>query len=252
MAFAGFALPAPYRYFRRTFRQAVLYKRPRSCPGDSRLADIFHEVDEEVRRERLKRLWDRYGLFVLIAALLFVAAIGGWRGWEYYQNQRAAAFGSEFEAASALAEAGKFDEAEKAFAKIAADSNRGYRVLARLREAETTIPRDRAAAIAQFDAVATDTSVDQRFRDLAAIRAGLLAVDTASLADMEKRLTPVTAAGRPFRHTARELLALSAFRANDKGALQRWSDLIAGDAESPAQMRARVEAILLLAGIAKG
>jgi hypothetical protein len=69
---------------------------------------------------------------------------------------------------------------------------------------------------------------------------------------MEKRLESVAAAGRPFRHTARELLALSAFRAGDKGALQRWSDLIASDAESPAQMRARVEAILLLAGIAKG
>lgn len=220
--------------------------------GDKRLADIFHEVDEEVRRERLKRLWDQYGLYVLVLVVLFVAGIAGWRGWEYYQNQRAAEFGSQFEAAAALAEAGKFAEAEKDFARIAAEGNRGYRVLARLREAEVTIPRDRAAAAAQFDAIAADASFDQRFRDLAAVRAGLLQVDTASLSDMEKRLEPVSAAGRPFRHTARELLALSAFRAGDKAALQRWSDLIASDAESPAQMRARVEAILLLAGLAKG
>jgi hypothetical protein len=216
------------------------------------LADIFHEVDEEVRRERLKRMWDQYGLYILILVVLFVAGIAGWRGWEYYQNQRAAEFGSQFEAAAALAEAGKFAEAEKDFARIAAEGNRGYRVLARLREAEVTIPRDRAAAAAQFDAIAADASFDQRFRDLAAVRAGLLQVDTASLADMEKRLEPVSAAGRPFRHTARELLALSAFRAGDKAALQRWSDLIASDAESPAQMRARVEAILLLVGLAKG
>jgi hypothetical protein len=216
------------------------------------LADIFHEVDEEVRRERMKKLWDQYGLYVLILVVLFVAGIAGWRGWEYYENQRAAAFGSQFEAASALAETGNFAEAEKDFAKIAADGNRGYRVLARLREAEATIPRDRAAAVAQFDAIAADTSLDQRFRDLAAIRAGLLLADTAPLADMEKRLEPVAAAGRPFRHTARELLALSAFRAGDKAALQRWSDLISGDAESPAQMRSRIEAMLLLAGIAKG
>jgi hypothetical protein len=220
--------------------------------GDKRLADIFHEVDEEVRRERLKKLWDQYGLYILILVVLFVAGIAGWRGWEHYQNQRAAEFGSQFEAAAALAEAGKFAEAEKDFAKIAAEGNRGYRVLARLREAEATIPRDRAAAAAQFDAIAADASFDQRFRDLAAIRAGLLQVDTASLADMQKRLEPVAAGGRPFRHTARELLALSAFRAGDKAALQRWSDLIASDAESPAQMRARLEAILLLAGIAKG
>lgn len=220
--------------------------------GDKRLADIFHEVDEEVRRERLKKLWDQYGLYVLILAVLFVVAIAGWRGWEYYQNQRAAEFGSQFEAAAALAAAGKFADAEKDFAKIAADGNRGYRVLARLREAEAAIPRDRAAAVSQFDAIAGDASFDLRFRDLAAVRAGLLLVDTASFSDMEKRLDGVAASGRPFRHTARELLTLSAFRAGDKTALQRWSDLISGDAESPAQMRARVEAILLLAGIAKG
>lgn len=200
----------------------------------------------------MKKLWDQYGLYVLIVALLVVVGIAGWRGWEYYQSQRAAEFGAQFEAASALAEAGKFEDAEKAFARIAKDGTAGYQVLARLREAEATIPRDRAAAAAQFDAIAADSSIDQRFRDLAAIRAGLLTVDTASLADMQKRLEPVAAAGRPFRHTARELLALSAFRANDKGALQRWSDLISNDAESPAQMRARIEAMKLLAGIAKG
>ncbi|HWV53025.1 tetratricopeptide repeat protein [Pseudorhodoplanes sp.] len=216
------------------------------------MADIFHEVDEEVRRERLRKLWDRYGLFVLILAVLFVVAVAGWRGWEYYQNQRAAEFGSQFEAAAALAEGGKFAEAEKDFARIAADGNRGYRVLARLREAEAAIPRDRAAAAKQFEAIAADTTLDERFRDLAAVRAGLLLVDTASLSDMEKRLELVAATGRPYRHSARELLALAAFRAGDKKALQRWSELISGDAESPAQMRARVEALMVLAGIAKG
>ncbi len=216
------------------------------------MADIFNEVDEEVRRERMKRMWDQYGLYILILVVLFVAGIAGWRGWEYYQNQRAAEFGAQFEAASALAEAGKLAEAEKDFARISADGNRGYRVLARLREAEAVSSRDRTAAVSQFDAIAADTSFDQRFRDLAAIRSGLLLVDTASLQDMEKRLEAVAATGRPFRHTARELLALSAFRAGDPKALQRWADLIAGDAESPAQMRARVESLTLLSGLAKG
>lgn len=216
------------------------------------MADIFHEVDEEVRRERLRKLWDDYGLYILILVVLFVAGIAGWRGWEYYQNQRAAEFGSQFEAASALAEAGKLAEAEKDFAKIGADANRGYRVLARLREAEAAIPRDRAAAVAQFDAISADSGLDPRFRDLAAVRAGIVLVDTAPLADVEKRLEAAAGAGRPYRHTARELLALSAFRADDKKALQRWSELISTDAESPAQMRSRIEALLLLAGMAKG
>ena len=145
------------------------------------MADIFNEVDEEIRRERMRRMWDQYGLYILVLVVLFVAGIAGWRGWEYYQNQRAAEFGSQFEAASALAEGGKLADAEKDFAKIAGDGNRGYRVLARLREAEAAIPRDSAAAVTQFDAIAADSSLDLRFRDLAAVRSGLVLVDTAPL-----------------------------------------------------------------------
>ena len=46
------------------------------------LADIFHEVDEEVRRERLQRLWERYSIHIIALAVLIVAGIGGWRGYE--------------------------------------------------------------------------------------------------------------------------------------------------------------------------
>jgi hypothetical protein len=44
------------------------------------LADIFHEVDAEVRHEQLKKLWDRYSLYLIAAAILIVAAIAAWRG----------------------------------------------------------------------------------------------------------------------------------------------------------------------------
>lgn len=216
------------------------------------MADIFHEVDEEVRRERLKRIWDRYGGLILAAVVLVVAGIGGWRGWEYYQNQRAAESGAQFEAAMALAEGGKLQDAEQAFAKIAADGTSGYRLLARLREAEAMAPRDRAAAVAVFDKVAADSGAGARFQDLASVRAGFLLVDNAAFADMEKRLETASGAQRPFRHSARELLALSAFKAGDVQGLRRWADMINGDAETPAAMRSRVEALLALSNVAKG
>ena len=43
------------------------------------MSDIFHEVDEEVRREQLKKLWDRYGNYVVAAAFLLVAAVAAWQ-----------------------------------------------------------------------------------------------------------------------------------------------------------------------------
>lgn len=234
-------MPPPHRYF-----------TPAKSIGDGALADIFHEVDEEVRRERLKRIWERYSALILFAAVALVAAVAGWRGYEYYQAQRAAEAGAQFEAALALAEGGKSEEAAAAFDKIAQTGTPGYRVLARLRAASVTAARDKAAAVKDFDAIASDMSVDANFRELAAIRAGFVLVDNAALADMEQRLEPLTGASRTFRHSARELLALSAFRAKDAAAIKRWADMIVNDAESPAGMRGRIEALLALSGIAKG
>ena len=216
------------------------------------MADIFHEVDEDIRRERLKRIWERYGALILAAVVLVVAGIGGWRGYEYYQNQRAADSGAQFEAAMALADGGKLQEAEQAFAKIASDGTAGYRLLARLREAEAMAQRDRAGAVALFGKVAADSSAGTRFQDLASVRAGFLLVDNAAFPDMEKRLQTATGAQRPFRHSARELLALSAFKAGDVQGLRRWADMINGDGETPAAMRSRVEALLALSNVAKG
>ena len=99
------------------------------------MADIFHEVDEEVRRERLKQFWDRYSLFIIAACVLIVVGIGSWRGYEWYIERQAAIAGARFEAAVTLSEQGKTKEAETEFAKIAADAPGGYAVLARFRAA---------------------------------------------------------------------------------------------------------------------
>ena len=92
------------------------------------MADIFHEVDEEVRRERLRQIWERYSLLIVAAAVLVVAAIAAWQGYEYWMTKKAAAAGAQFEAAVTLSEQGKHAEAEAAFAKAAAEAPDGYRI----------------------------------------------------------------------------------------------------------------------------
>jgi hypothetical protein len=99
------------------------------------VADIFHEVDEEVRRDQLKKLWDRYSIYLIALVVLIVAGIAAWRGNEYWEGKKAAAAGTAFEAALTLSETGKHAEAEAAFAKIAGEAPSGYRILARLQAA---------------------------------------------------------------------------------------------------------------------
>lgn len=219
------------------------------------MADIFTEVDEEVRRERLKALWDRYSIFIVAAAVLIVAGIGGWRAYEYWTAQKAAAAGATFEEAVALSEQGKHAEAEKAFAKVVGEAPQGYAVLARFREAAALAqanPGKPADAVKVYDAIAADAALGQTWQDLAALRAGLLLADTAPLADMKTRLEPIAGAGRPYRHTARELLALSAWRANNVAEAKRYIDMLTADGETPPGARQRMDVLLaLIAGEGK-
>jgi hypothetical protein len=217
------------------------------------VSDIFREVDEEVRREQLKKLWDRYGNYVVVAAVLLVAAVAAWRAYMWWEAKKAAETGAAFEAATTLAEAGKRGEAEAAFAKIAADGTAGYRHLARMREAAELAQSDAKAAIAAYDQIAADRAVGPVLQDLAALRAAALLIDTGALQEAQRRLEPLAANDRTFRHTAREFLVLAAWRAGDTAAAKRWFDLIMTDAQTPAATRSRVEMLMALgAGASRG
>jgi hypothetical protein len=216
------------------------------------VSELFDEVDEDVRRDQLKKLWDQYSIYIIAAALLIIASVGGWRGYQYLEAKKAAEAGAAFDKAVELSEANKHAEAEAAFADLAAKAPSGYRVLARLRTASEVASRDTKAAAKMFDEIAADRSVGAAEQDLARIRAAQLLLESSTYPDMKQRLEAAAAPGATFRHTARELLALSAWRANDAAATRQWLDLIANDGDSPPSLRSRAEALqALLPPVAK-
>jgi hypothetical protein len=211
------------------------------------VSDIFQEVDEEVRREQLKKLWERYGVFLIAACVLLVVAVGGWRTYEWWEGKKAAEAGTAFQAAVALSTEGKNKEAEEAFAKLATDGTSSYRMLAKFREAAEVARRDPQAAVAIYDQLAADSSLGRVLQDLAALRAGTILVDTAPYGEIVPRLEPLTAADRTFRHSARSMLALAAWRAKDATAMRKWSDMILADGETPSGTRGQIQMLLALA-----
>ena len=216
------------------------------------MSELFDEVDEEVRREQLKKLWEKYSLFIIGAALLVIAAVGGWRGYQYLEAKKAAEIGDAFNKAAKLSTQNKRAEAEAAFADLAARAPSGYRMLARLRAAGEAADRDPKAAAKMFDDIAADRSVGTVEQALARIRAAGLLLDTASYNDVQQRLQSDAAPDATFRHAARELLALSAYRANDATAARKWLDMIEADNETPPSLRSRAEALqALLPPVAK-
>ena len=69
------------------------------------MSELFDEVNEEVRREQLKKLWDQYSIYIIAVALLIIAAVGGWRGYQYLEAKKAAEAGAAFDKAAELSEA---------------------------------------------------------------------------------------------------------------------------------------------------
>jgi len=216
------------------------------------VSELFDEVDEDVRRDQLKKLWEKYSVVIIAGAILIIASVGGWRGYQYVEAKKAAEAGAAFDKAVELSDANKHPEAEKAFADLAAKAPFGYRVLSRLRLAAEMANRDPQAAAKMFDEIAADRSVGAADQDMARIRAAQLLLESASYPNMKERLEASAAPEATFRHTARELLALSAWRANDTAAARQWLDMIANDGQTPPSMRSRAEALqALLPPVAK-
>jgi hypothetical protein len=216
------------------------------------VSELFDEVDEDVRREQLKKLWDQYSIYIVAAAFLVVAAVGGWRGYQYLEAKKAAEAGAAFDKAIELSEQNKSAEAEAAFNNLAATAPSGYRMLARLRAAAEIATHEPQAAVKLYDEISADRSIGALEQELARIRAAGLLVDTATYPTLVQRLEASTAPQATFRHTARELLALSAWHVNDTTTARKWLDLIANDAETPPGLRSRAEALqALLPPVAK-
>ncbi len=203
--------------------------------------EFIREVDEDYRRDQFIKIWKRYNALIIASAILLVAGVGGWNYWRHAQLVRAEATSERFDKASRLAKDGNTAQAERDFAAIQAEGPAGYALLARFRNAAETGKRDAAAGAAAYDALAADKDAGDALRDLARLRAALLRLDGA---ESDAALTQLQGLATPtgtFRHTAREMLGLTALRKGDIEGAGRWFDQIAGDNDTPQGLRQRVE-----------
>ena len=150
---------------------------------------FIREVNEEIRQDQARALWDRFGPAFIGVAVAVVLATAAYVAWDYWTESRANASGDAFSQALKLANEGKDDEALAALKALEADSYGAYPLLARMRAATVLVDKgDFAGAVAEFDAVAADSSIPDAIRDMARLRAGLILVDSGSYEDVSSRV----------------------------------------------------------------
>ncbi len=209
------------------------------------MSDIFQEVDEELRRENLAKLWARYGKYVYALAVLLVLATLAVTQWRHYQLHQREAEGARYIAALNLARQGKDQDAVAAFAAIARQASGGHATLARFEDAALKARAgDVDGAVAIYAALAADGSVDSVYRDVATLLAAQYGLKSGEPTAIIAKLAPLTSADNPWHPSALELTALAELKSGDRAAARTTYQRLADDLAAPQGLRARAAEML--------
>ncbi len=213
------------------------------------MSEIFREVDEALREDRAKVLWQRYGNIGIAVVAVVLLATGGWVYWQDYADKRDQEITGVL--LSALEDADSDPtSAIDALAALGEDQPDRQGVLARLHEAALRLEAgDSSGAVDVYRLVADDSGVPDAWRDLALLLAVLHSLDTADPDALAADLRPLTDEDSPWRYNARELSGLLALRLGDVDEAQQIFELLAADPFTPAGIRNRA---LELSGAAQG
>jgi hypothetical protein len=211
------------------------------------VADIFHEVEEELRKDKYNELLRKWGPWALGAALAIVLGAAGWQGWAYLERQSAWSESDAYFAALDLIEAERYDDADLALQQLAEEASPGYAGLALMQRGELLLQNgDNAGAGYMFEQAADRFNV-QSFADLARVKAAMALFDELSTDDLDNRLGETMQPERPYRLLAMEVVAAKAF---DTGNLERARleyDAIANDIDAVGRpVATRAQAALAL------
>lgn len=209
------------------------------------MSDIFREVEEEVRQERLQQWWKKYGNYVVAGVSIVVIGVAGWKLWERYDQQQRIKASSEIESAAQISAAGQYDMAADAYAKIAKKAPAGYASVAQLSQADELLASGRTG-----DAVALYMKIVETDKaglgQVARIRAAWAQGDKLSTAELKTLLEPVNVATSKWRFMARELLAYRALKDGQTADAEKEFAALAKATEAPGSLRQRADAMATL------
>lgn len=177
------------------------------------MADFFHEIEEDLRRDQAIALWKKYGNWVIGAALLLVLAVAGHWGWTKYSTHQRLQASADFQAALSNADAAQRDSA---LAKVATEGG-SYATLARFRLAEIALGADdKAKARGILGEIAADATTDPALASLARVQAALLELEIGKPEAAADLVKDMTVENHPYRLAALEVTGLAALAGGDK------------------------------------
>lgn len=210
---------------------------------------FLREVDDELRRDQLTTLWQRYGRLGIGVVVLLLAALGATLWWRAEQARKADAHGEQMSAAIADIQASRKADAQAKLTALAADGGKGYHASALFAKAALAADAgDKKSAIALYASIAADSGTPQPFRDLALIRQTAIEYDMLKPAQVVDRLKPLAVEGEPWFGTAGELTAVTYLDMNRPTEAGRLLAAVAADPKVPQSLRGRAKRLAATLG----
>jgi hypothetical protein len=208
---------------------------------------MAREIDEELRREQLLKLWDKYGVYVLGAVLAVVLGVAGWK---YYQHQTAEAnetASTQFIFALNDITAKRFLDAQKGLEDLSATAPAGYASLAKLRlAAQQGAEGNILEAVKSYEGIAGDQSVDPILRDYARLQIAVLKFDDTLFTELRNQISSLASDRSPWRYSARELLGMGAMKAGLETEARSHFNRLLGDNTTPPGIADRARMMIAL------
>ncbi|MDE1940488.1 MAG: tetratricopeptide repeat protein [Alphaproteobacteria bacterium] len=206
------------------------------------MSDIFREVEEDVRRERLEKLWKQYGDYIIAGVAAIVVGVAGFKLWQHYEAEQQLKASTTYAQAMQLSESGKDAEAAQLFAQISKSAPSGYASAAKLSQADALLAGGKTAqAVAIYKAIAGNDS--SALGEVARIRAAWAMADTASKSELQTLLAPLTDQKSAWRFMAQEILAYCDFREGKLKEAESEYESLAAEPTAPDTLRQRAIAM---------
>ena len=210
---------------------------------------FLREVDENLRRDRMRDVARRYGVWAIGGLVLFLAAVAGWIYWQERQKQRSAGQSEELSAIFTDIGSNRLANAKPRLEALQTGGNSVVRATAILTQAAVALEaKDRKTALAKYKALA-EADVPEIYRQLGLIRATSLEFDSIKPEDVIARLQPIAKAGEPWFGSAGELTAMAYLKQGQRQPAARMFAAIAADQAVPESLRSRATQIAGTLGV---
>lgn len=216
--------------------------RPVSSGRIDPLADIFREVEEEVRRERYEKLWKKYRDHITAVGALVIIGVAGFQLYRVYEQRQEEKASIAYAAATEMLDRGQAAAAAPQLAAIAKTAPGGYAAVAKLAEADALFSEgQKEDALRIYQQIANGN--DPYLGATARLHAAWAIADSAPRSDVEALLTPLLENSNAWHLLARELVAYEDLRGGNKvAALQAYQE-IARNTDAPNGLKTRADAM---------